>query len=65
MSTEQNKALVRQPVKEVFNQGKLETADEIADPTLRVKGRQLLIRGQPDRQKHVNTSGTLLGSTSA
>lgn len=32
MSTEQNKALVRQPVEEVFNKGNMALADEILSP---------------------------------
>jgi len=35
MSTEENKALVRRWSEELFNQGKLEVADQIVAPTYR------------------------------
>jgi steroid delta-isomerase-like uncharacterized protein len=43
MSTEQNKALVRRFVEEVFNQGRLETADEIVAPHFMRHGTTTLV----------------------
>jgi len=39
MSTEQNKMVIRRLLEEVFNQGKLETADELVAPTYLLQGK--------------------------
>lgn len=51
MSTEQNKALVRRFLEEVFNQGKLETADELVAPTYLRHGMPTSVSPGPESLK--------------